>query len=149
MKSLWFLPALYWNQQSCFSVGNVRISNKRLLGETRVFIASKLDCVKCQGLIYCMTIFLKTTFGWSAVKNNPDFVPPVMTFRTATSVIDTVYDTRKHKLGKLWTLEWLKVNFEKWLLCKNVWLFLTCERFHTSNAHSGHLVPFFKIDLAC
>ena len=40
MKSVYFLPALYLIQQSCFSVGNVRISNKRMLCETCVFIAS-------------------------------------------------------------------------------------------------------------
>ena len=35
-----FLPALYWNRQSCFSVSNVHIHNKRMLCETRVLIAS-------------------------------------------------------------------------------------------------------------
>ena len=40
MKSCSFLPALYWNRQSCFSVGNAQVSNRRMLCETRVFIAS-------------------------------------------------------------------------------------------------------------
>ena len=35
-----FLPALYWNHQSCFSAGNARISCTRMLCETRAFIAS-------------------------------------------------------------------------------------------------------------
>ena len=40
----------------------------------------ELDCVWCWGVavLYCMKIFLKTAFGWSAGKNNSDFVPPLM-----------------------------------------------------------------------
>ena len=38
------LMTLYWNQQSCFSVGNIRISNKRMLREMRLFIASTQAC---------------------------------------------------------------------------------------------------------
>ena len=55
-ENLIFLPALYWNQQSCFSVSNARIYNKRMLCE--------LDCVKCRGRVF----FLKTTFLISRMK---------------------------------------------------------------------------------
>ena len=76
------LPALYWNQQSCFSAGNVRIPCKRILCETRALIASKrmlyeLDCIKCRGRILHDEALLKTTFVWSAGKNNPDFISKV------------------------------------------------------------------------
>ena len=33
-----FLPALYCYQQNCFPVGNIRISNERMLRETRLLI---------------------------------------------------------------------------------------------------------------
>ena len=44
-------------------------------------VLCELDCVKCRRCINCMTIFLKTTFGWSAGKNNSDFIQPLMAFR--------------------------------------------------------------------
>ena len=39
-ESMIFLPALYWNQQSCFSVSNAQIYDKRMLCEMRAFMAS-------------------------------------------------------------------------------------------------------------
>ena len=65
-----FLPALYWNQQSCFSVGNVLISNKRMLCEMRVFIVSAQAYAVRTGMhqvsgayILHDRVFLKTSFG--------------------------------------------------------------------------------------
>ena len=40
-ENLIFLPALYWNQQNCFSASNAHIYNQRKLCETRVSIASE------------------------------------------------------------------------------------------------------------
>ena len=73
-----FLPALYWNQQFFFSVTyaflavwNARIYSKR----ASVCCANWTGLFKCRGRIYCVTIFLKTNFGWSAGKNNADLRP--------------------------------------------------------------------------
>ena len=51
-KILTFLPALYWNQQSCFSVGSLQISNKRMLCEMCAFIAKAQAYVVRTGLRY-------------------------------------------------------------------------------------------------
>ena len=54
-----------WNQQSCFSIGRVRISNKRLLCETRIY--SKHESVCCANWIALSVLhdraFLKTSLG--------------------------------------------------------------------------------------
>ena len=87
MKSWYFSPALYWNQQSFFFLflGNVCIHSKRMLFKTCVFIASVQGYAVWTGLLkvsraYAEWQYFKTTFGWSAGKNNPDFVQLLMVF---------------------------------------------------------------------
>ena len=59
MKSWYFLPTLYWNQQSCFSVRNVPISNKRVWNAHIYNICSSTCCANWIALsikgVHCMT----------------------------------------------------------------------------------------------
>ena len=93
------LPALYWNQQSCFFCQYAHFSPKRMLCETRAFIAKRLD-VRCANWIalsvdgiYCMTeLFLKTTFEWIVLISSSRW----WHFVTATSAILT-FQTKQQK----------------------------------------------------
>ena len=86
-----FLPTLDWNQQSCLFL-LVRMHFIQAYVVWNVCIYSKGTSVCCANWIELSAggvlhdrAFLKTTFEWSAGKNNPDFVQLLMAFRYSNS----------------------------------------------------------------
>ena len=74
MKSLSFLPALYWNQQSCFSLGNT-------------YLLCELDCVMCHGHTLHDRLFWKQFLDEVRVKIILISSSRFWRFVTATSAI--------------------------------------------------------------
>ena len=89
------LPALYWNQQSCFSAGNTHISCKHMSYEMRPFIANAFAYTCCANWIawsvkgvYCMTeLFWKQLLNEVRVKIILISSSRWWRFLTATSAI--------------------------------------------------------------
>ena len=80
-------------QSAKLFVCNARIYNKRMLCETHAFVASaqvyavQTILLKVLRAYIGWKSFLKTTFGWSADRNNFHFIQPLMAFRYS-NIID-------------------------------------------------------------
>ena len=91
-------------------------------------------------ILHGIFFFLKTTSGWSAGKNNPDFVPPLMAFRYSNiCYLSGIVYSRcmvfwfKSRMGSRLLDLWCTTSFLNTFFFKFNWLILSKKLYYLNH----------------